>query len=133
MTDSSAPTHSPLDASTRLAVVRNRLALDRTLMAWIRTSISLITFGYAIYKVIDIVRPDSVSRPQRIGHREFGLTMISIGLVSLVLGTYEHRRESLQLHADFPAARGRSRSVRVLSGLVAALGLLALLTMILRS
>jgi putative membrane protein len=112
---------------------RNRLALDRTLMAWIRTSISLITFGYAIYKVIDFARPDSTARPPRIGHREFGLTMISIGLVSLVLGTCEHRRETQQLQVNYPARPGRSSSVRVLSALVALLGLLALLTMILRS
>ncbi|MGB0437426.1 MAG: DUF202 domain-containing protein, partial [Mycobacterium sp.] len=38
----------PLDTSTRLAVDRTRLAAERTLMAWIRTSTSLIAFGFTI-------------------------------------------------------------------------------------
>jgi putative membrane protein len=40
----------PLDTSTRLAVERTRLANERTLMAWIRTSTSLIAFGFTILK-----------------------------------------------------------------------------------
>jgi putative membrane protein len=40
----------PLDASTRLAAQRARLAQERTLMAWIRTSTSLIAFGFTIFK-----------------------------------------------------------------------------------
>ena len=132
MKENAETTHSSLDASTRLAVDRNRLALDRTLMAWIRTAISLITFGYAVYKVIGVVQPDHSARQYSVGHREFGLIMIGIGLVSLVLGTYEHRRDTRQLQADYPATPRRSSYVRVLSGLVAVLGLLAFLTMVFR-
>ncbi len=119
-----------LDASTRLAVERTRLALDRTLMAWIRSAISLITFGYGIYKVIENRAPGSVSR---MGHREFGLIMISVGLLSLALGTYEHLRAGQQLGAEYPAAPRRPSCVRGFSVLVGALGLIALFTMILRS
>ena len=39
------PVPEPLDASTHLAVLRTRLALERTMMGWIRTSTSLIAFG----------------------------------------------------------------------------------------
>lgn len=44
-----------LDNSTKLAAERNRLALERTLMAWVRTAISLITFGYGFYKASQLV------------------------------------------------------------------------------
>lgn len=32
-----------------LALDRNKLAAERTLMAWVRTALSLITFGFTIY------------------------------------------------------------------------------------
>ena len=126
-----ADSHSlGLDASTRLAVERTRLALDRTLMAWIRSAISLITFGYGIYKIIEAGKPGSAAR---IGHREFGLIMISVGLLALAMGTYEHWRGGQQLGTEYPTAPRGPSYVRAFSVLVAALGLLALVTMILRS
>ena len=50
MTTPSAP---GLDVGTRLAVDRTALAHERTLMAWIRTAASLISFGFTIYKFFD--------------------------------------------------------------------------------
>ena len=38
---------------TDLAVVQNLMAADRTLMAWVRTALSMISFGFTIYKVIE--------------------------------------------------------------------------------
>ena len=38
-----------IDNATRLAAERNRLDLERTLIPWVRTAISLITFGYGFY------------------------------------------------------------------------------------
>jgi putative membrane protein len=32
-----------------LGVIRTLMAGDRTLMAWIRTSLSMLSFGYTIY------------------------------------------------------------------------------------
>ena len=39
-----------LDTGTRLALDRTHLAHERTLMAWVRTATSLISFGFTIYK-----------------------------------------------------------------------------------
>jgi putative membrane protein len=36
---------------TALAVKRNLMAADRPLMAWVRTALSLISFGFTIYKI----------------------------------------------------------------------------------
>jgi putative membrane protein len=35
-----------------LGAMRTMMAADRTLMAWIRTTLSLLSFGFAIYKVL---------------------------------------------------------------------------------
>lgn len=39
------------DRNTLLAADRTRLAYERTLMAWVRTSTSLIAFGFTIYQL----------------------------------------------------------------------------------
>ncbi len=39
-----------MDAGTRLALDRTALAHERTLMAWVQTAVSLISFGFTIYK-----------------------------------------------------------------------------------
>jgi uncharacterized membrane protein YidH (DUF202 family) len=38
--------------TNELAKERNRAAAERTLMAWIRTSLSLISFGFGIDRVV---------------------------------------------------------------------------------
>ena len=49
--------HQANDA-TRLALSRTILAHDRTLMAWVRTSTSMISFGFTIYKFFQFVQND---------------------------------------------------------------------------
>jgi putative membrane protein len=44
--DNSAST----DRGTALAEERTDVALDRTLMAWVRTTLSVISFGFTIFK-----------------------------------------------------------------------------------
>ncbi|MGH7988435.1 MAG: DUF202 domain-containing protein [Candidatus Binataceae bacterium] len=46
-----------LDSSTELAVARTRASYERTMMSWIRTATSLITFGFSIYKFFQIETP----------------------------------------------------------------------------
>ena len=40
----------PLPSSNELAMERTWLAHERTLMAWVRTATSMISFGFTIYK-----------------------------------------------------------------------------------
>lgn len=132
MTEKTEKDADGLDAPTRLAVDRTRLSLDRTLMSWIRTAISLITFGYGLYKVIDTTGTSAAAQHSLITHREIGVIMIGIGLLSLALGTHEHRQGTRQLQADYPAVNGKSLYVRLLSSSVTVLGILALLAMAFR-
>ena len=46
-----------------LARERNRVAAERTLMAWIRTSLSLISFGFGLDKIIAAIRSNASPEP----------------------------------------------------------------------
>ena len=48
-------------AQSHFAWLRTRLAVERTLMAWVRTAVSLIGFGFAIVQFFD--RMDSCPGP----------------------------------------------------------------------
>lgn len=50
-----------LDATTALAVTRTRLAAERTLMSWIRTSFSMIGFGFTILKLFQYLKVNAIT------------------------------------------------------------------------
>ncbi len=52
--------------STVLATDRTRLAHDRTLMAWVRTSTSLISFGFTIYKFFQYLQEKGTGPQERL-------------------------------------------------------------------
>lgn len=118
-------------SSTQLAIDRTRLAFERTTMAWVRTATSLITFGFSVYKFFQIEANKDV--PGRlIGPREFALMMISIGIFALVIATVQHVQSMRTMRAH---ARGMHvpRSLAALvGGLMALLGIVALIAVILR-
>ncbi len=118
-----------VDVSTRLAIERTRVAFDRTMMSWIRTATSLITFGFTIYKYFQLQRVAAPSE-RLIGPREFSLILISLGLFSLVVAVWQNRQGVLRLRALYPET---PRSLAgALASLIAVLGLLALISVILR-
>jgi putative membrane protein len=116
------------DPSTTLALARTHAANERTLMAWIRTGISLITFGFTIYKFFNLELKGAQSTSW-IGPRGFGTAMILIGLVSLVLGIVSHRRAETSLRHQYPMLP--HSPAMLVAGLVTILGLFGLVMIIL--
>ena len=130
------PADQPQDAATlslgnRLALERTRIAYERTLMAWVRTAASMITFGFSVYKFFGFELEKSDIEAPGIGPREFGLALILIGLVTLVMGRLEHRRDLRQLEKLYPGMP--MSGTRIVQALVAALGALALIAVIMRA
>ena len=121
-----------MDVATRFAVDRTRLAHERMLMAWLRTAVSMITFGFTIYKFFQF---ESEGRALRegdlLGPRGFAIMMIAIGLLALWVSTIQHRQALRGLRAEYAGAVPFSLATLV-AGLFAALGLGALVTVIMR-
>jgi len=120
-----------VDTATFLAVERTRVAYDRTMMAWIRTAISLLTFGFGIYKFFEIGSGRTQGMAHRIGPREFGLAMVSIGLISLLIAAFDNRRNISGLEA-YAHITHRSKAT-LLAVLIGFLCILAICIMLLRA
>jgi putative membrane protein len=80
--------------TNELARERNRAAADRTLMAWIRTALSLIAFGFSIGKISEYLKranPERVLDPIN-SARIFGEAFIALGVLGLIAAIVQHRR-----------------------------------------
>jgi putative membrane protein len=79
---------------TDLALQRTIIAADRTLMAWIRTALSMIGFGFTIYKFFQYqaeeIAAGNIRRPQ--APRNLGLSLIALGTLALAAATWQHRK-----------------------------------------
>jgi putative membrane protein len=87
---------------TELAKYRSRAAADRTLMAWIRTSLSLIGFGFGIPTIVRAIENTHLSHhldPVRFSVI-VGLAFIGTGMVGMALGLREHRQLLQQIESD---------------------------------
>jgi inner membrane protein YidH len=79
---------------TDLAIQRTVMASERSLMAWVRTSLSMIGFGFTIYKFFQYLPEEiasgNIQRPQ--APRNLGLTLVALGTLALVGAAWQHRR-----------------------------------------
>src|SRR5215470_1468095 len=98
-------------------------------MAWVRTSTSLISFGFTIYKFFQYLHEqNTVTRDRLFGPRQYALLMISVGIIALIFATVQHRRDMKALRAQHPEVP--YSMVTLLAGLMSLLGVLALLAVI---
>jgi putative membrane protein len=80
-------------ADTHFGWLRTRLSVERTLMAWVRTAISLIGFGFTIVQFFDRMEDMPGVKP---GHypeapRYFGLSLIFCGVAALLISVWQYR------------------------------------------
>jgi putative membrane protein len=73
-----------------LALDRTAYSSERSVMAWMRTSVSMYAFGFTIIKFIDYLRKQEDGAAYAEGLGRLGLVLILIGIMSLVLAIIEH-------------------------------------------
>ena len=82
-----------LKLADRLALERTVLAVDRSMLAGVRTSVNLIGFGFAIYQVLRYLQEHSsvtFMRPQT--PRNFGMFMLLAGTAPLYIMMIQYYR-----------------------------------------
>ena len=84
------------------------MSLERTLMSWVRTAVSLIGFGFTIVQFFErlggmqgVAAP---VRPQAPWY--FGLALIASGILALVISVWQYRRTLLYLRGGEFASLG---------------------------
>jgi putative membrane protein len=74
---------------TGMSFQRTRMSADRTLMSVIRTSLSLISFGFTIFQVFEKLK-EAGTLAHAAAPRNFGITLVALGIVMLVGGIVYH-------------------------------------------
>lgn len=87
---------APRDLRLPGALVRTALSSEQTLMSWIRTSLSMVTFGFSIAQFFYFLAErqddaDFTAAPNRLG-----IALISVGTLVLLIAMVEH---SLRIRA----------------------------------
>jgi putative membrane protein len=82
---SSAQSTSPDQAE--IAERRTSMAADRMLMAWVRTSLSLFSFGFTLYRIFlkdswSLVRPCPVTLIRSVR----GIILVVLGVLAFLMG-----------------------------------------------
>jgi putative membrane protein len=120
-----------------MAFQRTRMSADRTLMAVIRTALTLIGFGFTIFQFFQKLRETGMLLSG--SPRNFGLALVILGVAMLAVGIVYHvqfmlglRRQRLEMaqagliHAesDFPTSLTLIIAVMLLLiGVLAVLGM----------
>lgn len=101
-TSSELPESQPYNLNNELAKERTRAAADRTLMAWIRTSLSLIGFGFGIptiVRTLETTRIGTYINPHHLTNT-IGLSFIGVGMFAMAAALKEHRRMLKRIQSD---------------------------------
>jgi putative membrane protein len=92
----------PGDVATNLAMDRNYMAAERTLMAWIRTALSMISFGFTIGKLGQVLGTIEVKgfmgHSRMMSVESIAYFLVILGTVALLMASIQHRVRMHQLY-----------------------------------
>lgn len=113
---------------TELAKERNRAAAERTLMAWIRTSLTLISFGFGIESIVSILNQQlgGITNPIRLS-KILAISFIALGTFSLLSAAVDYSRQLKRIQRDDLLYQSRKSPTLVVAYILALLGTIAFL------
>lgn len=81
-----------LTADTHWGWIRTRLSLERTMMSWVRTAVSLIGFGFAIVQFFERLGQMPATQAAYVpgAPRYLGLALIASGILALLVSIWQY-------------------------------------------
>jgi putative membrane protein len=95
--DGTTTADSSRDLILKSALVRTQLAAENTLLAWVRTSVSLYGFGFSITKFFAFLAQQRDTPKLSTGAHRLGLALVCVGILALLFAIVEHIKVSRKL------------------------------------
>ena len=112
-----------LNPATELAKERNRAAAERTLMAWIRTALALIGFGFGIERIVAAIHQalgDTVN-PLRLS-RILGLSFVALGTFAMLFAALDHQHQLRRIQRNDLVYQSRQSPSLIVAYILTGLG-----------
>ena len=118
--------------TNELARERNREAADRTLLAWIRTSLAMISLGFGIERLgqAALAFDGRLTGFSPLKTRLFGAALIALGIAATLAGMWEHKRMLQAVSSDDYRYAERPPIARYMGIAIVIVGLAALALML---
>ena len=114
-----------MNLTNELARQRNRDAAERPLMAWIRTCLSLISFGFGLDKIVAAIDRATGDPGPRPGVIAVALSFVFTGILAMAAAIVQHNRELRRLsrqdyvYVETPRIAAATATVITLIGILA--------------
>lgn len=125
--------YGSVELENKASVARDHLALERTYLAWLRTSLSFASIGIAVTQLFRLNTTISSDMPdlhslRHVG-KPLGATFIAIALVVLCIGFHRYfESQHYVIRGKFPASRGSILFVTFMAGALIICSLVVILS-----